>query len=282
MRFEASWCMNLGANIQNEVRMLEIYDNDGNMHKEWDPLIRHNVRGELQRAKTMYWLFGTVINNPNITAQGNFTGNMGYLPTIKNGGGNYHPIPMGGVTKVQIDQVEKQAVKFGITEFVWVMPWSQRNNLNSNLNALYASAAGSCTFQTFERSGSMDDMNGTSVIRKGTKSINLTGITHHFVLADWAQESNGLGVDGGVLSNAILVFPSVGAKDMRGNEVPTFEEIEITGAGSEIYKYYEKADKQIERAPDFCEKISGVIRDTQWFKTNCLKNHWWFQPTAGC
>lgn len=282
MRFEASWCLNEGINIQNEVRKLEILDNDGNTHTEWDPLVRHNTRGEMERAKTMYWLFGTIINNPNITAQGNFTGFNGYLGTLKNGGGNYFPIPYSGITKVQIDMVEQQAVKFGIREFTWLLPWTQRNNLNSNMAPLYANASGSCTFETFERSGSMDDMNGTAVLKKGAKSLNFTGITHHFMTADWAQESNGLGVEGGVLSNAILVFPSAGAKDIKGNEVPTFENLKITGPGSEIYRYYETYDRQRQYSPNFCEKVMGVIRDTIWNKINCVNNHWWFQPSSGC
>lgn len=283
MRFEAAWCLNLGVNIQNEVRRLEIVDNDGNVHEEWDPVIRHNIRGEMQRAKTMFWLYGTTISNPNITAQGNFKGWNGYLGTMKNGGGNYYPIPFSGITKVHIDMVEQQAVKYGIREFTWLLPWSQRNNLNSNLAPLFASAAGSCTFETFEQGNDLDDMNGRSVLRKGVKSVNFTGITHHFMTADWAQESNGLGVPGSILANAIFVFPSAGAKDIRGNEVPTFEKLEVTGPGSEIYRYYEEADYDlIKRAPDFCEKIQGVIRDTMWSKINCLNNHWQFQPMSGC
>ena len=282
VRFQASWCINEGVGIQNEVRRLEIIGNDGKTYEEWDPMARVNARLEVERAKTLFWLFGTQIANPNILTAGNFTGYNGYLGTMKSGEGNYYRIPYSGITKVHIDMVEQLAVKYGIREFTWMMPWTQRNNLNANIATLIKEASGSCTFETFERSGTMDDMNGTAILRKGAKSLNFTGITHHIMTADWAQEGNGLGVAGGMMADAILVFPSAGSKDIHGNEVPTFENLTITGPGSDIYKYYEKLDRMIEYAPNFSEKIHGVVRDVAWQKINCLVNHWWFQPSSGC
>jgi hypothetical protein len=279
VRFEASWCLNQGIELQNEVFQLAMIDNDGNEYQEWDPVVRHNARREMSIARTLYFLFGTKITNPNITVVGDFKGWNGYLYSMKYSGGNYVPVPLSGITKVHFDMVEEQAVKFGIREFTWYLPWVQRNNLNNNLNALFANAAGSCTFETFERSGTMDDMNGTAVLRKGVKSINLTGITHHFMTADWAQETNGLG--NGILKDAIFVIPSVGSKDIKGNEVPTFESLQLEGPGSENYRYYETYDNLRLRTP-FCEQSQGVIRDAMWIKINCLTNHWQFQPSSGC
>lgn len=280
IRFETSWCLNQGIEIQNEVFQLSMIDNDGNEYKQWDPVVRHNARREMSIARTLFFLFGSKITNPNITVTGDFKGWNGYLNSIRYGGGNYVPIPLTGITKVQIDMVEEQAVKYGITEFVWTMPWAQRNNLNANLAALFANAAGSQNFETFEQSGPMDDMNGVSILRKGAKSVNFTGITHHFMTADYAQQTNGLG--NGILKDAILVMPSVGSKDIKGNTVPTFESLEFEGPGSENYRYYETYDNLRKYGPDFCEKSQGVIRDTMWPKINCLNNHWQFQPTSGC
>jgi len=281
IRFETSWCLNQGVEIQNEVFKLKMLDNDGNEYETWDPVVRHDKRREMEIARTVFFLFGTTVTNPNITVTGDFKGWNGWLNTMKYGGGNYVPIPMSGITKVHLDMIEEQAVKFGIKEFTWYLPWQQRNNLNSNLAPLFNNSAGSCTFETFERSGEMDDMNGTAVLRKGVRSLNLTGITHHFMTADWAQETNGLG--NGILKHAIMVMPSVGAKDIKGNEVPGIEDLNIVGPGSENYKYYESYDNLRKYASTgFCEKSEGVIRDTMWVKINCATNHWWFQPMADC
>ena len=280
VRFETSWCLNQGVEIQNEVYQLKMIDNEGREFTTWDPVVRNNSRRDMEIARTLYFFFGTKITNPNITVQGDFKGWTGYLNSMRYGGGNYIPIPLTGITKIHLDMVEEQAVKFGIREFTWYMPWVQRNNLNANMSLLFANASGACTFETFERSGQMDEMNGTAVLRKGVKSINFTGITHHFMTADWAQETNGLGV--GILKDAIFVIPSVGSKDISGKEVPTFETLEFEGAGSENYRYYETYDNKRLRAPDFCEQSAGVIRDTMWIKINCLTNHWQFQPSANC
>lgn len=280
IRFEASWCLEQGVEMKNEVYQLSMMDNEGKEYSTWDPVVRSDKRREMEIARTLYFFFGTKITNPNITVTGDFKGWNGYLYSMRYGGGNYVPIPMSGITKVHIDMIEKQAVKFGITEFTWYLPWEQRNNLNGNLAALFANASGSCTFETFKRSGEMDDMNGTAVTYKGVKSMNFTGITHHFMTADWAQETNGLG--NGILKDAIFVIPSVGSKDDKGNPVPTFESLELEGPGSENYRYYETYDNLRKYGPDFCEKSQGVIRDVMWIKINCLTNHWQFQPTSGC
>lgn len=280
VRFETSWCLEHGSEMQNEVYQLDLIDNNGKRFKTWDPVVRANSRREMEIARTVYFFFGIKVNNPNITVVGDFKGWNGYLHSVRYGGGNYVPIPYSGVTKLHLDMVEKQAVQFGITEFTWYLPWEQRNNLNTNFASLFNNAPGSCTFETFERTGSMDKMNGTMVTKKGIRSLNLTGITHHFITADWATETNGLGH--GILKDAIFVIPSVGSKDIKGNPVPTFETLELEGPGSENYRYYESYDNLKYRGPDFCEKSMGVIRDTMWIKINCLTNHWQFQPSSSC
>jgi hypothetical protein len=284
-RFETSWCMNHGVEIQNEVYQLSMIDNQGREYKSWDPVVRSNSRRDMEIARTLYFLFGSKITNPNIVSSGtagNFTGWNGYLYNIRYGGGNYHGIPMSGITTVHLDMVESQAIPFGIKEFVWYLPYQQRNNLETNLNELFKASAGACTFETFVRAGETDDeRNGTLVKQLGVRSLARNGFTHHFMTASWAQETNGLGV--GILKDAIFVMPSVGAKDIKGNEVPTFEMLEFDeNLGRHHYRYEETYDDMSQYAPDFCEKSMGVIRDTLWIKTNCLTNHWQFQPSWNC
>lgn len=282
LRFETSWCMEHGVEIQNEVYQLELMDNKGRSFKTWDPVVRSDKRREMEIARTLYFFFGTKITNPNITAQGNFKGWNGYLYSMKYGGGNYHAIPMSGITVKEFDMIETQAVPFGIKEFTWYLPHEQRNNLETNLNVLFANAAGSCSFETFRRAGGTDaERSGGLVTQLGVTSLKRNGITHHFMTADWATETNGLG--NGILKDAIFVIPSVGSKDIKGNEVSTFEELEFDSSlGMNHYRYEETYDDLSKRGPDFCEKSMGVIRDTMWLKINCLTNHWQFQPSWNC
>lgn len=282
IRYETSWCMNHGAGIQNEVYLLDMIDNAGKKFRTWDPVIRSNKRREMDIFRTMMWFFGTKVSNTNISTVGNFAGWNGYLYNLRFGGGNYHGISMSGITIVQLDMVESRAQAYpSIKEFMWYLPYDQRNNLESNLNPLFASSAGACTFDTFRRSGEPDaERNGTMVKQLGVKSLARNGFTHHFVTASWATESNGLGV--GILRDAIFAFPSVGATDIEGNVVPTFETLEFDNNEMHHYKYEETIDNMQPRAPDFCEKTMGVIRDTMWIKTNCLTNHWQFQPSWNC
>lgn len=281
-RIETSWCMEHGLAIQNEVYQLDLMDNTGKVFKTIDPVVRANKRRDVEIARTLFFLFGTKIGNPNITTAGNFKGWNGLLNSIRYGGGNYQPIPMTGITVVQLDQVETQAVKFGIKEFTWYLPHEQRNNLETNLNLLFASSAGSCDFETFRRSGGTDEeRNGGLVTQLGVTSLKRNGMTHHFMTASWATETNGLG--NGILKDAIFVLPSVGAKDMAGNTVSAFEDLEFDESlGMNHYKYEETIDDMSKRGPDFCEKTMGVIRDTMWKKINCLNNFWQFQPSFNC
>jgi hypothetical protein len=282
-RFETSWCMEHGVDIQNEVYQLDLIDNQGNRFQSWDPVVRSNSRREMAIARTIYFFFGKKITNPNITAQGNFKGWTGYLDTMRYGGGNYQAIPMTGITVREFDMIETRAVSMGIKEFVWYLPHEQRNNLETNLNLLFSTAAGSCTFETFRRAGdnSQDGRNGSLVTQLGVSSLKRNGITHHFMTADWANETNGLG--NGILKDAIFVIPTIGAKDINGNEVPTFEMLEFAeNIGQHHYRYEETYDDLSQRGPDFCEKSMGVIRDTMWLKINCLQNHWQFQPSFNC
>jgi hypothetical protein len=282
LRFETSWCMEHGIEIQNEVYQLAMMDNEGNEFTTWDPVVRSNKRREVEIARTLYFFFGTKITNPNITVQGNFKGWNGYLYTMKYGGGNYQEIPMTGITIREMDMIETQAVKFGIKEFTWYLPHEQRNNLETNLNLLFANSAGSCSFETFRRAGGTDEeRSGGLVTQLGVTSFKRNGITHHFMTADWATETNGLG--NGILRDAIFVIPSVGSKDIQGNEVPTFEMLEFDeNLGMHHYRYEETYDDLSKRGPDFCEKSMGVIRETMWWKINCLTNHWQFQPSGNC
>lgn len=281
-RYETSWCMEHGVEIQNEVYQLTLMNNEGKEFETWDPVVRSDKRREMEIARTLFFFFGTAITNPNITAQGSFKGWNGYLHQMRYGGGNYQQISMSGITVREFDQIETQAVKFGITEFTWYLPHEQRNNLETNLNVLFANSAGSCSFETFRRSGTTDaERNGSLVTQLGVTSFKRNGITHHFMTASWATETNGLG--NGILKDAIFVIPSVGAKDIKGNEVPTFEMLEFDdNIGKHHYKYEETFDDLSKRGPDFCEKSMGVIRDTMWLKINCLVNHWQFQPTTNC
>lgn len=282
LRFETSWCMEHGVEIQNEVYQLSLMDNKGKEFHAWDPVVRSDKRREMEIARTLYFFFGTAITNPNITAQGNFKGWNGYLWSLRYGGGNYYDIPMTGITTQQFDMIETQAVPFGIKEFTWYLPHVQRNNLETNLNILFSTQAGSCSFETFRRAGVTDEeRNGTLVTQLGVTSLKRNGITHHFMTADWATETNGLG--NGILKDAIFVIPSIGSKDIQGRDVATFEMLEFEDTGTlNHYRYEETYDDMSKRGPDFCEKSMGVIRDTMWLKINCLTNHWQFQPSTGC
>ena len=282
MRFEASWCMEHGLAIQNQVYQLDLMDNTGKRFKTIDPVVRSNKRREVEMYRTLLFLFGTRITNPNITTQGNFKGWNGLLYSIRYGGGNYQPIPMSGITVVQLDQIETRGVQMGIKEWVWYLPHEQRNNLETNLNLLFSASAGSCNFDTFRRSGGTDEeRNGGLVTQLGVTSLKRNGMTHHFMTASWATETNGLGH--GILKDAIFVLPSVGSKDINGNTVPTFEDLEFDESlGQNHYKYEETIDDMSKRGPDFCEKTMGVIRDTMWKKINCLNNFWQFQPSSNC
>lgn len=282
MRFENSWCMEHGVEIQNEVYQLNLLDNKGKEYQSWDPVVRSDKRRENSIARTFYFFFGRIIDNPNITAQGSFTGWNGYLHQLRYGGGNYHEISMTGVTVRELDMVENLAVSMGITEFNWYLPHQQRNNLESNLNLLFAAASGSCSFETFQRLGTPNDERAETAIRQlGVRSLFRNGITHHFMTAGWATEANGLG--NGILKDAIFAIPTVGTKDIKGNPVPTFEMLEFDeNLPMNHYKYEETYDNLSKRGPDFCEKSMGVIRDTMWLKINCLTNHWQFQPSFNC
>ncbi len=283
IRFETSWCMDHGVEVQNEVYQLTMMDNTGKEYTEWDPVNRANKRREMSIARTMYFLFGYKVTNPNITQTGNFTGWNGYLYSLRYGGGNYHQIPMNGITVVQFDMIETRAVQFGIQEFVWYLPHAQRNNLELNMQVLFQTSAGSCEFETFRRGGLINDgdRDGTGVTLLGVTSLKRNGITHHFMTANWADQTNGLG--NGILKDAIFVIPSIGSKDIHGNEVPTFENLKFDESlGMNHYKYEETFDDLSKRGPNFCEQSMGVIRDTQWIKINCLTNHWQFQPSSNC
>ena len=281
-RFEASWCMEHGIDIQNEVYQLDLMDNKGKVFRTIDPVVRSNKRREMEIYRTMLFFFGSNVTNPNITSQGNFKGFNGYLYNLRYGGGNYHQIPMTGISIVQLDMIETAAVKFGIKEFTWYLPHEQRNNLETNLNHLFSNSAGSCSFETFRRSGGTDEeRNGGLVTQLGVTSLKRNGLTHHFMTATWATETNGFG--NGILKDAIFVIPSVGSKDINGREVATFEELEFDqNLGMNHYRYEETYDDMSKRGPDFCEKSMGVIRDVMWFKTNCINNHWQFQPSYNC
>lgn len=286
-RFEGSWCMEHGIEIQNEVYQLDLMDNNGKTYRVIDPVVRANKRRDMEIARTLYFFFGTKITNPNITAQGNFKGWNGLLYSLRYGGGNYHSIPMSGITLVQFDMIETQAVKFGITEFTWYLPHVQRNNLETNLNILFMNAAGACNFETFRRSGGTDaERSGGLVTQLGVTSIKRNGITHHFMTADWAQETNGMG--NGILKDAIFVIPSIGSKDIHGNSVPTFEHLEFDASLPQNHYHYEETYDDLSKRGTadgvnaFCEKSVGVIRDTEWVKINCLTNFWQFQPSWNC
>lgn len=282
MRYETSWCMEHGVEIQNEVFQLELLDNTGKPYKTWDPVVRSDKRREMSIARTFYFFFGKKIDNPNITAQGNFKGWNGYLWQLRYGGGNYQEIPMTGITTRELDMVETLAVSMGIKEYMWYLPHYQRNNLETNLNLLFAASSGSCSFETFQRLGTPGDERAETAIKQlGVKSLFRNGITHHFMTAGWATESNGLG--NGILKDAIFAMPTTGTKDIHGNVVPTFEKLEFDDSlAMNHYHYEETYDDLSKRGPDFCEKSMGVIRDTLWYKFNCMTAHWQFQPSFNC
>lgn len=228
----------------------------------------------MERAKTIKFLLGSKITNPNHPLYNDdFSGFDGYVNRIKYGGGRYEPIAMTGITSAHVDMVESAARGFGITEFTWVMPHNQRVNFERNMQALFSNTAGSCNFETFQRSG----MDKDAVRKLGITSFQQNGFTHHIKTAKWADYEEMLGND--FLKNAIFVMPTAGVKDAYGKPVDTFEFLKPIGTKGIDKTYFEQDDDLRTRTP-FCEKIEGVMRQVLWMRINCINNHWMFDPKS--
>ena len=276
IRIEESYCFETSVEDfgQREVYTFPLLDQNGNQHEYWEPLIKADKRLSMERAKTIKFLLGSKIENPNHPLYNDeFSGFDGYVNRIKYGGGRYVPISMTGITSVEVDKVEAAARGYGITEFTWVMPHTQRVNFERNMQPLFNNTAGACTFQTFERAGVTKE----DVIKLGITSFSQNGFTHHIKTAKWADYPEMLGND--FLKHSIFVMPTYGTRDPNGRIVPTFEFFKPVGVKGVDKTYFEQDDDLRTRTP-FCEKIEGVMRQVLWMNINCINQHWLFEPKA--
>lgn len=279
LRIEESYCVKLGVDTfgQKEVYTFPLLDDNGKVHKYWELWQKAQKRISLERSKGLKFLIGSKIDNPNHPLYGDeFSGFDGYVNKVKYGGGRYKVIPLSGLTIADVDAVEATARGFGISEYTWIMPHQQRVAFERNMAAVFAANSGSCTFQSFTRSG----MDQDAIKKLGISSFSQNGFTHHIKTAKWADYEDLMGND--YLKNTIFVMPTWGARDaITGQKVPTFEYLKPIGLKGIDQTYFEQDDDKRTRSP-YCEEIDGVMRQVLWMRINCIQHHWMFEAKGDC
>lgn len=266
--FRQDWsvAMELDKAWQRVLQLMIIFDKNGNPQPAWDILQRANARWDLRDKMNQAFFIGQKITNTSLLANNvdnKFPGFEGYDNVLKYGGGFLYgySLPAGFSVRNDLSSIMlRQDARKRSAEYIALDGFAFRLGLQNRGDIDFNQVSGSCTFETFTRSGMDKDM----ITKLGIKSYSYSNLSIHFKGFDVLTDQRYLGH--GDFPNTCYLMPSVNVRDSNGAEVPPVEFYRPKG-----YNYYETTIDH--RVIDRTDKWTGYCEDVCMIAVHDPSNH---------
>ena len=256
-----------------------IFDtNTGAAMDSFDFKAAADARERMIMAENVFFFQGQQNNNTILqaaSATNKYYGFDGLVTSMFYGGGNVQTyIPTyGWDLDVDYDQIryKNDALKLS-TEMLMLCSKRFLDDLQRRNQDMFKNNSGSCTFETFKRTGEgMEDY-----VRIGIKSYNWGADTIHFKVAGAFSDSRMLGT--GYYPNMALLLPGDGMTDSNGRSVPPVEYWmpkgrRVSGLWEETWVDGMKQESQAER-------FTGTIKHDIMMSVNGVENMYAIMPNT--
>ncbi len=269
--------------FQEVLRFGLTYDLQGRAVDGFEMMEKTRGRQEFQYNKNLLFFLGQKVDNPLLVGAGlswrddKYSGFDGYINSLRFGGGYVQETdPTQGydlATDYQQLMIRQDAMKeskefFTIAGFQFLMAMVDKNGEN------FKNAAGSCTFNTFKRSGLSD----AEITKLGITSYRYMDFTLHFKRMSALSDKRSIGNYN--MPYMAFMMPGEGLKDENGDTVSPIEFYEA--GGTQETGTYEEIDRDHRKLESGCEKLSGTIAETFQMVVHCPKKHVLLYPKFPC
>lgn len=265
----------------DKLRWTIIFDKDGKEIDAWDAYEADKARQDLQLARNILGFFATpitnadLINGTNVTMVDDVhTGFYGYLPSVKNGGGNvldYDP-SMGYNLQSDLEPfiLSQEALKQSTTYTIRHGKAFKARMIDSANRMVRINGLGANVFPAFQR-------NGGALQKMEFDSYEYLGFK--LIFQEWGALSDSRLLGGQYFENMAIATPIDGVKDRQGNTIPTIESFQY-GMNGQTGDYYENMVDF--RNTTLCEELKGSVMQSVMMVTHCPHKHILFNPIQTC
>lgn len=259
-----------------------MFDENGKEYDCYEAFEKTQARRDMKWAKNLIFFLGQEIDNPSLLGTGNnlvtadYSGFDGYIPTMFNGGGTVVDVDpaIGFDWDADFEPIiiRNDSLK-RTTEFVVLHAKPFWLSLVRNANNKFKEGSGSCTFETFKRSG----MNQEDIRRLGVRSYEWANFSLHFKEVSAMSDTRGIGnYNFPQMANFI---PGNGLRDSKGREIPAIQFFTPQGCGATGMLEEKNRDH---RVIDGCDKIAGYMAETIMSAIHCPHQHILVNPVFSC
>lgn len=251
-----------------------VFDNNGKQMDSYEAYAKTKAREEFKYMKNLQWFLGEKLTNPAIVGGAGlnqkYQGFLGYYPTLRYAGGMIYDIRASDGFDLDVDyssiMVQQDAQKKS-KEFLLLHGFQFMVSLLRKNAEMFKNYSGSCTFDTFKRSGAtMEDIK-----KLGITSYSFLNRTVHFKEVGAWSDTRGIG--NGTFPHMGIMMPSMGLTDSKGRDVPPIEFFQPSGQ----YSSYEEIDRDM-RYVNGCERLEGDIAETIMMAVHGPENHILLNP----
>jgi hypothetical protein len=268
----------LGMSYKDILQFPIIFDTvNGALIDSWDLKAAASARERMIMAENIFFFTGEVMTNVTVNDAAytnKYTGFEGFLTSIFYGGGNIREFDDAYGFDLDVDYrqiiLQNDALKLS-EEYLMLCPIAFRMGMETRVQDAFKGNSGSCTFETFERSG---DMRG-DIKRLGVDSYRWLGKTLHIKEVGAWSDSRWIG--NAYFKNMGIMMPGTGLTDSNGQAVNPVEYWMPKGQteGGMWAEYWQDHRKSSDRAT----KISGDIYHQVMMSVNAVENMFAIMPT---
>lgn len=244
-----------------------IFNSDGTEADSFEAYNKTRAREEMQAMKNLAFFIGQRIDNPAIVGMFNddmYLGFEGVIPSLKYGGGGIYDFDPAvgfdivddfGSIILQQDSQKRSKEFLGLAGINFMMGLQRRSGKT------FKNATGSCTFETFRRSG----MSQSDIEILGVESVKWMNYSIHWKQVDAWSDSRYLGH--GDFPNMSILMPTTGLKDSKGSTVSPIEFYEV-GSNKQPSTLQEITRDHF-ALESGCEKLSGSLIESYMMAMHC-------------
>jgi len=250
-----------------QLRFHLIFDREGNEVDGWELYAKQDAREQLQAQKNLDFFIGQQRDNPALTSlysDDYYPGFEGLMPILRYGGGGRYDFDPAYGFDIESDFqniILQQDAHKRTKEFMLWHGIRFGFGLTNRSNELFKNNAGSCTFETFTRSGA-----GKADIEKlMVNSIKYGNYSIHLKEVDAWSDSRYLG--NAEFPNLGILMPGNGLTDSKGRSVSAVEFFNVTGKNQQAVM--ESKTVNHFDSESGCEKFSGSIIENYGMMVHC-------------
>lgn len=248
----------------------------------WEAYEKTNARRDMKWAKNLMFFLGQSIDNPallgtetgKVTAD--YSGFEGYIPTMLHGGGTVIDIDPAVGFDLDADfeplMLRNDSYK-RTSEYVVLHAKPFKLSFMRNAEGKFKNGAGSCTFETFKRTGA----EGEAVRKLGVTSYEWANFSLHLKEVSALSDTRGIGNYN--FPHMAHFIPGNGLRDSKGKEVPAIEFFNPKGCGAS--GTFEEWDRD-RRVIDGCDILAGWMGESLMSAIHCPNQHILINPVFSC